>query len=95
MKRIKNLEDSPCYKCKCSKECDKRIKRNLKLSDIRDGIYGNADFDFHNCGIWIALNAPEMVEIEPKYCADKMECILSNQQNEIIGIVYANSPKLL
>lgn len=63
-RRIKKLSESPCYKCHCEWKCNKKIKRNPILGDIRDGIFGNADFDYHNCGIWIALNAPEMVEVD-------------------------------
>ena len=29
-----------------------------------DLVFPNADFDYHECGIWIALNAPEMVEVD-------------------------------
>ena len=63
-RRIKKLSESPCYKCHCEWECNKKIKRNHILGDIRDGIFGNADFNYHDCGIWIALNAPEMVEVD-------------------------------
>ena len=64
MKRINKLEESPCYKCGCMVECSKRIKENLQLQEIPDYIFANADFDFHNCGIWTALNAPEMTEVD-------------------------------
>lgn len=64
MKRIKNLEESPCIQCGCMKQCSKRIKRNPKLQEIMDNVFKNADFDYHDCGIWIALNAPEMVEVD-------------------------------
>lgn len=63
-RRIKSLKESPCYQCHCEWECDKKIKRNPVLGEIRDGVFGNADFDYHDCGIWIALNAPEMVEVD-------------------------------
>ena len=63
-KRIDNLYESPCYQCGFQYECDKKIERSPKLGDIKDGVFGNAVFDFHDCGIWIALNAPEMVEVD-------------------------------
>ena len=63
-KRIQSLSESPCYQCHCEWECDKKIKHNSILGDIKDGVFGNADFDFHDCGIWIALNAPEMIEVD-------------------------------
>ena len=63
-RRIKTLKESPCYQCLCQNKCDKKIQKNLMLGAIRDGIFGNADFDYHDCGIWIALNAPEMVEVD-------------------------------
>ena len=62
-KRIIYLRESPCYQCHCEWECNKKIKRNPILIDIKNEIFGNADFDYHDCGIWIALNAPEMVEV--------------------------------
>lgn len=63
MKRIENLSESPCYQCHCESECNKKIKRNPAFGEIRDGVFGNADFDYHECGIWIALNAKD-VEVD-------------------------------
>lgn len=62
--RIKKLSESPCYQCGCFIQCNKKIQRNMKISEIRDLIFGNAGYDYHDCGIWIALNAPEMVEVD-------------------------------
>lgn len=62
MKRIKKLSESPCYKCDCVMKCMEKISKSLKLQEIEDAVFPNADFDYHECGIWIALNAPEMVE---------------------------------
>lgn len=61
-KRINYLYESPCYQCGFQYECYKKIENNLSLGDIKDSVFGNADFDFHDCGIWIALNAPKMVD---------------------------------
>lgn len=60
--RIQKLSESPCYQCQCKEKCSKKIKRSPKLQEIQDCIFGDATFDYHNCGIWIALNAPEMIE---------------------------------
>lgn len=62
MKRIKSLSESPCYCCNSATQCAIKINRSPKLQEIQDAVFGNADFDYHDCGIWIALNAPEMVE---------------------------------
>ena len=64
MKRIKNLSESPCIHCDCRIKCTVKIDKNPKLQEIQDAVFGNADFDYHDCGIWIALNAPEMVEVD-------------------------------
>lgn len=61
-KRISTLKESPCYQCGCMNECNKKISSNYKLQEIEDMVFPNADFDYHNCGIWISLNAPEMIE---------------------------------
>lgn len=63
-KRISCLKESPCHQCGCIEECYKKIRRSPKLREIPDIIFGNADFDYHDCGIWIALNASEMVEVD-------------------------------
>ena len=63
-KRINYLYESPCYQCGFQHECDEKIESNPHLGDIKDGVFGNADFDFHDCPIWIALNAPERVEVD-------------------------------
>ena len=62
--RIQRLSESPCYQCGCHKKCEQRIKNNNNIGEIRDSVFGNADFDYHDCGIWIALNAPDMVEVD-------------------------------
>lgn len=61
-KRISSLKESPCYQCKCMEKCLEKISTNSKFQEIQDSIFANADFDYHNCSIWIALNAPEMIE---------------------------------
>lgn len=63
-KRIENLKQSPCYQCGCMNKCGEKISRSPKLQEIEDMVFPNADFDYHECGIWIALNAPEMVEVD-------------------------------
>lgn len=63
-KRIKSLKESPCYQCNCDDKCNKKIRKNYIFSEIKDAMFGNAEYDYHDCPIWIALNAPEMVEVE-------------------------------
>lgn len=64
MTRIESLSQSPCSNCGVSVECGKKVKRNSKFEEIVDVVYGNRDFDFHDCPLYIALTAPEMVEEE-------------------------------
>lgn len=63
-RRIEKLKESPCYQCGCRKKCQIKINKNPVIGVLRDNIFGDADFDYHKCGIWIALNAPEMIEVE-------------------------------
>lgn len=63
-KKIESLKQSPCYQCGCINKCGEKISRSPKLQEIEDMVFSNADFDYHDCGIWIALNAPEMVEVD-------------------------------
>lgn len=63
-RRIKTLIESPCTQCGCDELCDLRIRTNTSLGEIKDTVYGNADFNFSQCPIWIALNAPDMIELE-------------------------------
>ena len=63
-RRITKLAESPCYQCGCSIECEMKTLRNPTLDEIKLSIFANADFDYHDCGIWIALNAPEMIEVD-------------------------------
>lgn len=62
--RITKLSESPCYNCGCIDKCDERVRNNDKLGSIKDVMFGDKSRDYHNCGIWIALNAPEMIEVE-------------------------------
>lgn len=63
-KKIESLKQSPCYQCECMNKCSEKISGNPKLQEIQDAVFPNADFDYHDCGIWIALNAPEMIEVD-------------------------------
>ena len=63
-KRIQHLEQSPCYQCDCSIECEKKIERSYKLQEIQDYVFEREGYDYHDCPLWIALNAPEMVEVD-------------------------------
>lgn len=61
-KRITKLEESPCYQCGFLDACEEIINKSTTVGVIRDRMFGNANADYHDCGIWIALNAPEMIE---------------------------------
>ena len=63
-KRIERISESPCSQCGCMVECSEKIRRSPRIEEIRDRVFGDANFDYHNCGIWIALNAKEMVEVD-------------------------------
>lgn len=41
-----------------------KVNRSPVLQQWQDVVFGDADFDYHECGIWIALNAKEMVEVD-------------------------------
>lgn len=58
------LEESPCYQCGCRVACDEKIQRSPVLGEIRDAMFGHAEKEYHDCGIWIALNAKEMIEVD-------------------------------
>lgn len=62
-KRITTLEESPCYQCGCRVACGEKIRRSPALGEIRDGMFGHAEKEYHDCGIWIALNTKEIVEV--------------------------------
>lgn len=64
MKRIKSLSESPCTRCDCGVKCTVKIDKSPKLQEIQDAVFGDADLDYHDCGIWIALNAKEMIEVD-------------------------------
>ena len=63
-KRIDRISESPCSKCGQIVECSNRVRRNPTLAEICDAIFGNKEYDYHNCPIYIALTAPEMVEVD-------------------------------
>lgn len=64
MRKIERMSESPCSKCGYIIECSDKVKRVPRLDEVRGLVFPNADFDYHDCGIWIALNAPEMVEVD-------------------------------
>lgn len=66
MKRITKLSESPCNQCGCTYKCMRKLLRlnNEKISEIMDMVFPNAEFDYHDCPLWISLNAPEMVEVD-------------------------------
>ena len=63
-KYLQRLADSPCSKCGCVEICNEKIERVPKFQEIQDMVFGNAEYDYHDCPLWIALNAPEMMEVD-------------------------------
>jgi len=63
-RRINALQESPCYKCTTAKECMERIRRKPSLMAFYDSILGNADFDYHACGIYIAITVDNIERSE-------------------------------
>lgn len=61
-KKISHVTDSPCWNCQVQKECSLKRLKNRNLDIIVDMVWGQADYDRKDCPIWIAINAPEMVE---------------------------------
>ena len=61
-KRVIKLAQSPCCQCGCCEACEEKIDRSQIIAEIKDKMFNNAEADFHDCGIWIALNAPDMVD---------------------------------
>lgn len=64
-RRITKLSESPCYKCDKNGACRKKVKKNpVALCDIVENMYPDAEADYANCPIYIALTAPDMIEVE-------------------------------
>lgn len=60
--RIKHIKDSPCWNCLVKNECSQKRMKNRNLDAIVDMVWGKANYDRKDCPIWIAINAPDMVE---------------------------------
>ena len=61
-RRITSLKESPCFKCEKHTECLTKVENNNQFSDIVDQVFGNRDFDYYNCPLYIALTAPDIVD---------------------------------
>lgn len=61
-KRIERISESPCNKCGKIILCANRVRNNPSLAEICDSIFGNKLYDYHNCPIYIALTAPDMID---------------------------------
>lgn len=61
-KRIERINESPCSKCGYSTECDVKISKNYSLATIKDLVFPNKEMDYHDCGIYISLTAPELID---------------------------------
>ena len=56
-KRIEHLSESPCYQCGMSKDCEEKVARCQVLQEIVDYVEPRADYDYHDCPLYIALTA--------------------------------------
>lgn len=63
-RRISSIAESPCTSCIVSEQCDARIAKNSDLAQIKYVVYGDKCCDVSNCPLFIALTAPEMIEVE-------------------------------
>lgn len=61
-KRITCLAESPCYQCGSWFECGEKVRKAPKLQEIIDYVMPQVNFDYKDCGIWIALNAGKEVD---------------------------------
>lgn len=61
-KKIESLKESPCYNCPMATQCENKIKRSPVVSVVRDYVYSKADYDFHNCGIYISLTTDDIID---------------------------------
>lgn len=59
-KRIKTLVESPCFKCGEMDRCTTKINAIPQFKCIVYQMFGNAEADYHDCGIWIALHSGEV-----------------------------------
>lgn len=60
-KCIQSLSESPCFNCGCYEKCLQKVGRSPNLRVICDNMLGNSEADYHDCGIYIALNADAKV----------------------------------
>ena len=63
-KHIERMSESPCSKCGCIVSCSEKVRIVPRLDEIRDFVFPNAEYDYHDCPLWIAMNAPEMIEVD-------------------------------
>lgn len=61
-KRIEYLHESPCYQCGHMSQCNEKAQRIPAFKEIQDYMFANAELDYLDCPMYVALNAPEMVE---------------------------------
>lgn len=59
MRRINLLSESPCWRCGKHRQCASRVKRYPPFQEIVDYVMPKLGFDFHDCGLYIAITADE------------------------------------
>lgn len=58
------LTDIPCMVCDRLCDCENKLERSPKLKEIKEMMLNRTDGRVDKCGIWIALNAPDMIEVD-------------------------------
>lgn len=56
-KKISCLKESPCSHCGTKNKCDIKVSKNQRFQEIIDYVMPKADYDFHDCPLYIALTA--------------------------------------
>lgn len=56
--RICKLSESPCYQCGVQQMCY-HLMHVTEYKNIKDQIFGNKDFNYINCPLYIAITGPK------------------------------------
>lgn len=62
--RATKLSETPCYNCGIQERCYAWADEHDHRLKIIDGVFCIKNYDYHNCPNYIALTAPEMVEVD-------------------------------
>lgn len=59
MNKITSLSQSPCSKCGMENRCLEKIGEYPIFKSIYENIMPRADFNYHNCSLYILVKAEE------------------------------------